>query len=133
MILSSSEGSATRNRIFGYQDSAQKWAYGKFNNVFFGMLFFDIFHNENIKKNFLKSISSFQKMKSWFRVLDRSSLLGSQIVNYFCIKQQFEFFSVFAKCMNLKVSFKIGAKIKITYLLKIDLFEILQIRTCANI
>lgn len=60
--------------------------------MFFGMLVFEIFHNENIKKNFLKSISPFQKMKSWFRVLDRSSLLGSQIVNYFCIKQQFEFF-----------------------------------------
>ena len=60
--------------------------------MFFGMLVFEIFHNENIKKNFLKSISPFQKMKSWFRVLDRSSLLGSQIMNYFCIKQQFEFF-----------------------------------------
>ena len=101
--------------------------------MFFGMLVFEIFHNENIKKNFLKSISPFQKMKSWFRVLDRSSLLGSQIVNYFCIKQQFEFFFCLLQCMNLKVSFKIGAKIKITYLLIIDLFEILQIRTCANI
>ena len=98
------------------------------------MLVFDIFHNENIKKNFLKSISSLQKMKSWFRVLDRSSLLGSQIVNYFCIKQQFEFFFCLRQMHEFESKYLLElAKIRITYLLIIDLFEILQIRTCANI